>query len=638
MPSALPEAIKAAFPLALIVVSFAGLTAWSWRKWPDLLVDFGMQLYTPWQLLSGKILHKDLTYLAGGPLSQYTHALVFRLFGVSLTSLAVFNLCVIGLLVWLLYRLFLSAADRWTATAVCLVTLFVFSFSQYVGIGNYNYVCPYTVETFHGLVLSIAAIACLTRWLQSRRNIWAFAGGFFCGAVFLTKPDLYLALLFCMAAALIVCWAVPALRFTARTKPLLFLLAGHSVLIVVFLLYYCEVWTFRGGLRAVAAAWVPVLATSATRNAYYRWCLGLDQPLHHLVLMLEYFVGFCVVVGFLGICSRLFLRGHILVSGLLAGPLFLLVSGAWYAFSWPQSGIPLAPLTLIGCVGIAWKSWKLRNSADVRTLLFPLLWSVFALILLSKLGLNTRIWHYGFYLAMPAAAFMVFALMWLIPRESRKFGIDPVVFRVFVVLLLGIGICQLVRLSNSYYRFKDFAIGQRGDRILTYGTRVTTEAEGMRQTLCWLEENTRPSDTLAVFPEAVIINYLARRSNPTRFPVLPPPEFQAHGEAKILSAYKQAMPDVIVLVHRDDSEYGVRLFGHEPGFGQELMRWVRANYSPVWAYGHEPFETDGFGIRILARKPTVGSELQAVPETASRAEMHGPHVFREQRAEDGSVL
>ena len=45
------------------------LTMKTWRKWPDLIVDFGLQMYCPWKLSTGSVLYRDIAYLVGGPLS-----------------------------------------------------------------------------------------------------------------------------------------------------------------------------------------------------------------------------------------------------------------------------------------------------------------------------------------------------------------------------------------------------------------------------------------------------------------------------------------------------------------------------------------------------------------------------------------
>ena len=67
--------------LLLVGSVFVIVAALSWRKWPDILIDFGMQLYLPWRISEGDVLYRDVLYLAGGPLSQYFNALSSRFLG-----------------------------------------------------------------------------------------------------------------------------------------------------------------------------------------------------------------------------------------------------------------------------------------------------------------------------------------------------------------------------------------------------------------------------------------------------------------------------------------------------------------------------------------------------------------------------
>jgi hypothetical protein len=49
--------------LALVGCVFALVTVLSWRRWPDVLIDFGMQLYLPWRISEGDVLYRDVMYL-----------------------------------------------------------------------------------------------------------------------------------------------------------------------------------------------------------------------------------------------------------------------------------------------------------------------------------------------------------------------------------------------------------------------------------------------------------------------------------------------------------------------------------------------------------------------------------------------
>jgi hypothetical protein len=106
--------------LALVGGVFVLAAVLSWRRWPDLLVDFGIQLYLPWRISEGEVLYRDVAYLTGGPLSQYFNALLFKIFGVSFRTLIFANLAIAAGMLLLIYRRFLAAADQLTATLIGL--------------------------------------------------------------------------------------------------------------------------------------------------------------------------------------------------------------------------------------------------------------------------------------------------------------------------------------------------------------------------------------------------------------------------------------------------------------------------------------------------------------------------------------
>src|SRR3954471_958957 len=56
---------KYAGPLSLCLLFVIAATL-TWRKWSDLLVDFGSQLYIPWRLARGAVLYRDIHYITGG--------------------------------------------------------------------------------------------------------------------------------------------------------------------------------------------------------------------------------------------------------------------------------------------------------------------------------------------------------------------------------------------------------------------------------------------------------------------------------------------------------------------------------------------------------------------------------------------
>ena len=113
-----------------------------------------------------------------------------------------------------------------------------------------------------------------------------------------------------------------------------------------------------------------------------------------------------------------------------------------------------------------------------------------------------------------------------------------------------------------------------------------------------------PDETLAVLPEGVMLNYLARRVNPTGHINFMPPEFVIFGEPRMLAAFQQSPPDWIVLTHKDTREYGVGFFG--TGYGRVLYAWVHENYEPVKRFGDPPLEPRSkFGAALWKRRSAV---------------------------------
>ena len=146
-------------------------------------------------LVSGERLYKDILLLFG-PLSQHINALLFWVFGTSFTVLIVANLAVLAGITAVMYRVFRLASDRLTATTACLLFLVVFGFSQYSGIGNFNYVAPYTHEATHGILLTTGLVLLLSRYISSRNRLVCIAAGCCFGLALQTRIDVAVAATF----------------------------------------------------------------------------------------------------------------------------------------------------------------------------------------------------------------------------------------------------------------------------------------------------------------------------------------------------------------------------------------------------------------------------------------------------------
>jgi 4-amino-4-deoxy-L-arabinose transferase-like glycosyltransferase len=125
------------FGPALVALAAVAMLVWTWQTWPDVLVDFGVQLYVPWRLTQGQVLYRDIAHYTG-PLSVYYNALAFWLFGASLRVLEIANLPILAATIALIYWLALRLGGRICATICGLSFVALFAFAHLTPSGNYN--------------------------------------------------------------------------------------------------------------------------------------------------------------------------------------------------------------------------------------------------------------------------------------------------------------------------------------------------------------------------------------------------------------------------------------------------------------------------------------------------------------------
>ncbi len=591
------------FPLLVIFLVGVVLAWWTWGAWADAMVDFGRELYIPWQITQGQTLYTDLAYF-NGPLSPHVNALWFGVLGLHMRTLVVANLCVLAGITVLLYRLLLSAGGRWGATAGCLLFLGTFAFCQYGLFGNANFVTPYSHEMTHGMLLSLTGLVCLSRFQHRRRWTAAAGAGLALGLVFLTKAEIFLAaggaLLAGMAATL---WLQrPPWRTTAAA---LAAFLGGLVLppVCAFLLLSARMPAGQA-LAGTLGSWPGALNPHIRGMYFYRWTMGTDQPARNLGILLKQLGQWAaVVVPAVGVALA-FRRGD--RRGLTIGALAavaVLIAG-YFSSEWLGriAGRLLRPLpaVLAGMlVAAGWMLWRQRRGPDevrARTLLRLTLVG-FSLLLLPKILLRVMPAHYGFALAMPGAVVAAAVLVDWLPaalQRRRRAGWN---LRLIALAVLTVYVGLHLWAADHWYGVKNVTI-----RTATAAFRTDARGNVIKGMLAAIEEEAGDDQTLAVLPEGVMLNVLSGRRNPTPYVNFMPPEFALFGETAMLEAFRASPPDFIVLVNRTTDEYDVKGFGRD--FGVRLHAWVRENYVEAARIADPTLADYSFSeMALLKRRP-----------------------------------
>jgi hypothetical protein len=590
--------------IGLIIVGcvFAVAASVAWRKWANPLGDFGTQLYVPWKLSQGAVLFRDVFYISGGPLSQYFNALLFKIFGVGLLPILISNLTVAALIVLATYWNFFKVSDALTAATMCIGIIVICAFAQFDWYGDMNFAIPYSHEATHGLLLSILAVGSLAGWLNGRKIKFLVAAGFLSGLVFLTKPEIFMALAACAASAFFI-FVAREKKIRTLFKPLAVFSAAATLPVLGFFFYFWHETNWQDGWRYVAFAWLPLFNSTIVNDALYKWCTGMDEPRVHLSEMFLQFSTIAIVTvllaGYLASWNRItqklnWMRPRWLVLLVLLLPLLAMAVYAT-AFNWRISGAPLPLLTLLTGT---WLAWKCRANWNDEKIIFPLLWSVFGLVLLSKMGVFSRLWHYGFYLALPAIGTTVYFFLWLFPRWLKdKYHFPAPWYRIFACLILMVAFTDLFCRSTFIYGTESLAMTGGKDKIFVPDKSMEA-GKNFKAALAWIQTNVPPDATLAGLPiGGGALNFFSRHTNSTPCVFWDPHIMGEFGEETMTADFEKNPPDYVFVV--EWKEFRTGYIGE--AYGQDVMRWIKENYQPVKFFGSDPVKLDAYGVQAFQR-------------------------------------
>jgi hypothetical protein len=486
--------------------------------------------------------------------------------------------------------------------------------------------------------------------------------------VFLTKADIFLALAAADLAAFGLLFLLYR-KTSFVLKTLAAFLPSAIVPPLFFFFFFLRVENWHDSVRSVVFAWVPVFNAAVIKQPFFQWCTGMDHPGFHLKNILFQSTLIAAVTAFYAIafriiknhkgdwtriqqravpafapillvviyaehwhqtgesisssfvtmlaCLWLFLAiGAFLLSTIISRLKPNIYNSPWaivlmlatplvmaaYIADWIDCGYSLPLLALVSCALIYLNRDVL---AGRQKFVFPFLWSVFALVLLSKMGLFPRIWHYGFALAMPAFVAGIYCLFWLLPMVlEKRWQVPALYFRGMVSVVLMAGFWALFQQSARNYALQTVTVGSGSNRMLAFNS--AEHAKEYNAALGWIGSNVPGNTTLAVLPEAPMVNFLAGRINPTPCVFWNQLVVAVFGEAKMTATFEETSPDYVMIVEPTSPVDSARCFG-SPGNGQDVLQWIKQNYQAQVIFGHEPLKNGQFGIEIFKRasKPAV---------------------------------
>jgi hypothetical protein len=593
--------------LAILAASFAFGLAVSWHRWGNPLIDTGREMNQPLRLMGGEMLYSDLRHIYG-PLSPWLHAVLFHVFGPSLTVLytdGIISAIMILALVYWLGRQIMSPAAAGAAT-LNVMWLCVF---KPAGI----YILPYSYNSLHGTALGLITLAILTAALKRGRDpthpvsVMPFLlAGMVAGLAILAKTEMGLATQAAGVTAAVVA-AYPDVRRGARFAAV-FVASAGCLAVGVYAIIAARV----GWSTLVSDNWLLLYNMAPELTYYNRRISGFDHPLRSLGRILIATIKLGILGAIVGAISSLIggarpARGQ--PDGEARGSVRRAVSRPWYVLGaavallivmavttgldWDKGPYLAMPFLLAGLLLML--TGRLRaEAASKRSARIPILivYAVYALASLARMILHVRSGGaYGSFL-LPMSV-VIFTYLWVGPfadrfREGRA---RHVARTIALTLLVAVAVVNAGVLAYRYRTRNTVVVATARGTIIA----EPDVGQAWNEALVYIDRYTRPGDAVAVMPEGTSLDFLSGRRNPLREEITTPGFLDTAGETRAIRQLQEAHTGLILITNRTTAEFGPAVFGRD--YNQRLMHWIEAHYTACAIFGPVKYRNLQIGDR-----------------------------------------
>jgi hypothetical protein len=450
------------------------------------------------------------------------NALLFKLFGVNLNVLYAAGIACAGLissLIYLISKRFLSIFLSFSF-AIFTVSIGV------LNVNLFNFIFPYSYSILYGLLAFLTSVWLLLKYQSSpEKPLYLYFSCFFAGLCFVNKYEFlpYLA---------VILYAIIKIKpaDTPIGKLLNLLKYYYTILALLFIPILCFGTLFLQGLRLedLKTSFVLLykIANSETLKYFY-YTQGVYFTKHTISLLV---VSFLKTVAPLGILLLGFRAKNKFASFFTVGFSICLM-----AFLTNPASFAFLPVLII-----ILSIWNFKSLKENQALLILTL-SAILISLKSLWGLATL--NYGAFFI----SFLLIAAMALIVDKFKDKNINLTAVGVFIlVIATTLGMQNFPALSAKTQLVKT----SRGE-IYTdkYIFSATSEL------LNYIKTSTKKTDTIAIFPEGLFINFLADRKSDDYYNSLIPLYTEVFGEEKLIRHFEKTKPDYIIFNNWDNKDY-----------------------------------------------------------------------------------
>jgi hypothetical protein len=582
--------------------AFLYLLNFTWLKWGDLIIDVGREAYVPLELMSGKLLYRDIFYLYG-PFSPYFNAFLYKLLGPSINTLVLDGIITIILCAILIYKISRLFLDILVSILATMTFLFVFAFGDYYYAGIFNFILPYSYPAIHSILFSLAAFYFFCMWFKKRSIMRAVAVSLFLPLAILCKIEAGLAI----STSLIIVFFIYLFtkKRLLKEKDImlnLFMFIASSLFLASFV-YWAFFILSKSMINKNSLFFT--LFSSASLNDLFSKNLfaGGSIPKSFLVIgrVSVYYIFLCSYFAAGGIIAENYIyklkrtviknTAYFCILAIFLSMMHIFVK-RFFTYELQYRALPL--ISFIMAVVFL---HKFSRAKENMRYLFIVTISSFCFFLMSRMMFNAWAGHYGFYLLAPSLIVYYIFFLGIVPDLFKTAQVRNFYKTCFIFLSIFF-IINHFNISRYFYENKTLKISsKRGDIYVFNNSRDYR----CKELIEFLENKTDEKETVAIFPEGIFINFLSKRNAPLYYYQYLPVDLKRSSVTEdIIEDMHSKKPDYVVIIQRETYEYGYLGFGYD--YGQGIFAYIVNNYALYKQFGPFPFTGRGYGIAVFKRK------------------------------------
>lgn len=502
-----------------------------------LIIDCGREVYYPQEILNGKILYKDLFNIYG-PFAYLFNAFLYKVFGNNLSTLCFAgSACAIGIITTLFFiaKKFLNDS---LAGCLCFLTVAIGLMPVYV----FNYIFPYAFAVTYGLLGFLISLLFLIYYIEKKSNLYLFISLFFAGLSVCCKYEflpyllVYLPVFFrlkpkfnTLFVGLLSFGLIPEMCFAtlfARGLSLHDLKNTLEMIITMSKTQTLKYFYIHSGIffhkQTVLALVITFLALFIPLFIYM--CPILFKNLQKNQIL-------CAIFTYLGFCLMIVLKNYSAFDIFMSLPVVLVM------------------LTLFNFK-------KIFGNLYLTVLISS------AILVSLKVFWGTLLGSYGIYY-LPI---IILAIAVIFKDKFSEKDWDYIGF-YFVVLALLMSFVSVKTLEQKNYL------------IQTPKGKVYVEKKYYQTTknlISFIENNTHMTDKIVIYPEGMMINYLANRKTDDFYNSFLPLYEETFGKEAYQKHFEKSMPKYVIFNSWNSSDYYFSIICKDYGLG--FCEFVKKNY------------------------------------------------------------